>query len=176
MHSIGGGTGSGLGSYVTEILKDEFPEVYRFVTAVFPSEDDDVVTSPYNSVLALHQLIEFADCVLPVENQALIDICSKINEGSKVKARPGSAVSAGAAVAASRKPFDTMNNIVANMLLNLTASPRFEGSLNVDINEITMNLVPFPRMHFLVPSLTPLYALADVHCPPRRSALSELQH
>ena len=31
-----------------EILKDEFPEVYRFTTAVFPSADDDVITSPYN--------------------------------------------------------------------------------------------------------------------------------
>jgi tubulin epsilon len=170
MHSIGGGTGSGLGSYIVEMLKDEFPEVYRFVTAVFPSEDDDVVTSPYNSVLATHQLIEYADCVLPVENQALIDICDKINEGGKLaRARPTTAVSAGAsALDAPKKPFDSMNNIVANMLLHLTASPRFEGALNVDINEITMNLVPFPRMHFLVPSLTPLYALADVACPPRR--------
>jgi len=62
-----------------------------------------------------------------------------------------------------------MNNIVANMLLHMTSSSRFDGSLNVDVNEITMNLVPFPRMHFLVSSLTPLYALADVHIPPRRS-------
>lgn len=61
-----------------------------------------------------------------------------------------------------------MNNIVANMLLHMTSSSRFDGSLNVDVNEITMNLVPFPRMHFLVSSLTPLYALADIHIPPRR--------
>jgi tubulin epsilon len=168
MHSIGGGTGSGLGTRVTQLLKDEYPEVYRFVTAVFPSDDDDVVTSPYNSVLSMHQLIEYADCVLPVENQALIDICAKINEGAKMRARPSTAVSAGSAVQPPKKPFDNMNNIVANMLLHLTASPRFEGALNVDINEITMNLVPFPRMHFLVPSLTPLYALADVNCPPRK--------
>ncbi len=56
-----------------------------------------------------------------------------------------------------QKPFDSMNNIVANMLLNLTSSSRFEGSLNVDLNEITMNLVPFPRMHYLISSLSPLY-------------------
>lgn len=161
MHSMGGGTGSGLGSYVTELLHDEFPEVYRFVTAVFPSADDDVVTSPYNSVLALHQLVEHADCVLPVENQALLDICAKINDSPQPRPRP-------AADAPAAKPFDSMNSIVAAMLLHLTASPRFEGALNVDINEITMNLVPFPRMHFVVPALTPLYALADVHCPPRR--------
>lgn len=35
---------------------------------------------------------------------------------------------------------------------------RFEGDLNVDLNEITMNMVPFPRMHFLLSSLAPLYS------------------
>ena len=44
---------------------------------------------------------------------------------------------------------------------------RFEGVLNVDLNEITMNLVPFPRLHFLVSSLAPLYSLADVKLQPR---------
>ncbi|CAE8648841.1 unnamed protein product, partial [Polarella glacialis] len=45
----------------------------------------------------------------------------------------------------------------AHMLNNLTSSMRFEGSLNLDLNEITMNLVPFPRMHFLLSSMSPLY-------------------
>ena len=49
-----------------------------------------------------------------------------------------------------QKPWDKMNNIVATMLLNLTSSARYEGALNVDMNEITTNLVPFPRMHFLL--------------------------
>jgi tubulin epsilon len=39
---------------------------------------------------------------------------------------------------------------------------RFEGPLNIDLNEVTTTLVPFPRMHFLMSSLSPLYALADV--------------
>ena len=46
----------------------------RFVTAVYPSLDDDVITSPYNSVLAMRQLTDNADCVLPVENQVIF-IC-----------------------------------------------------------------------------------------------------
>ncbi len=45
---------------------------FRFVTAVYPSLDDDVITSPYNSVLAMRQLTDNADCVLPVENQVKI--------------------------------------------------------------------------------------------------------
>ena len=39
-----------------------------------------------------------------------------------------------------------MNGIAASMLLNMTSSVRFDGSLNVDLNDITMNLVPFPHV------------------------------
>ena len=79
MHSMGGGTGSGVGSRILRLLADEFPDVHRFVTCVYPSTDgDDVITSPYNSVLAMNCLTEFADCVLPVENQALMDICDQV--------------------------------------------------------------------------------------------------
>ena len=74
IHSLGGGTGSGLGTYLLTLLEDSFPDVYRFSTAVFPSEDDDVITSPYNSVLALKELTEHAHCVLPVDNASLSSI------------------------------------------------------------------------------------------------------
>ena len=45
---------------------------------------------------------------------------------------------------------------------------RFEGTLNVDLNEITMNLVPFPRMNFLISSMSPIYSLLDLKMEPRR--------
>ena len=35
-----------------------------------------------------------------------------------------------------KKPYDKMNNIIANLLSNLTCSMRFQGVLNVDFNEI----------------------------------------
>ena len=49
------------------------------------------------------------------------------------------------------------------------SASRFEGDLNVDLNEITMNLVPYPRLHYLVSAISPLYTLKDVSLPPRRS-------
>lgn len=55
-----------------------------------------------------------------------------------------------------------MNGIAANMLLHLTSSVRFEGALNVDLNEITTNLVPFPHLHFLLASLSPLAVPRDM--------------
>ncbi|XP_028903523.1 tubulin epsilon chain isoform X2 [Ornithorhynchus anatinus] len=175
LHSMGGGTGSGLGTFVLNVLEEEFPEVYRLVTSVYPSGEDDVITSPYNSVLAMKELNEHADCVLPIENESLFDIVSKINQMTK-SGKPGTTLKPRSLITSSEggirkhqaKPFDTMNNIVANLLLNLTSSARFEGSLNMDLNEISMNLVPFPQLHYLVSSLTPLYTLADVDVPPRR--------
>ena len=145
----------------------------------------------HRSVLSLHQLIEHADCVLPVENEALLDICAKAGiptkdavKGSSLADVPGSSSSGGGgsggagAGAGGRSEggsgegtaFDAMNNIAAHLLTNMTASMRFEGSLNVDLNEITTNLVPFPRMHFLSSSLSPLYSLADIKAQtaPRR--------
>ena len=49
------------------------PKVCRFCVSVFPSEDDDVITSPYNGMLACLNS-EHADCVLPIENQALLQL------------------------------------------------------------------------------------------------------
>ena len=127
-----------------------------------------MVTSPYNSLLALARLREHADCVLPIDNGALIDICGAIEARSaRAAVRKGSSASGvdgGAPEHAGRggKPWDGMNGIAASVLLNMTSGARFEGALNVDLNEITMNLVPFPRMHFLLSSLAPLVAPADV--------------
>ncbi|VDP61838.1 unnamed protein product [Schistosoma curassoni] len=136
--------------------------------AVFPSTDDDVVTSPYNTVLALDQTTEFADCVLPIDNIALSNIIDKAknfhcNSKGNVNECTGSAICSKHTKPA--KPFDDMNNIVANMLLNLTSSSRFEGTMNVDLNEISMNLVPFPRLHYLIASQSPLSTISGISAP-----------
>ncbi|KAJ3022310.1 Tubulin epsilon chain [Thoreauomyces humboldtii] len=179
--SLGGGTGSGLGSYVCEMLSDEYPDVYRFSTTIMPSATDDVVTSPYNSMLSLSKLIETADAVLPIENEALLDIHQRIVQhteaGPRARKRQialtdsGVAGFGGMCGVGARKthPYDSMNNIAANLLMNMTSSMRFEGTMNVDINDIVTNLVPYPRLKFLMSSMTPLFTLTDSRPPPQRT-------
>jgi tubulin epsilon len=183
-HSIGGGTGSGLGSYIVKTLNENYPDLYKFTASVFPSKDDDVITSPYNSILSLNQLINNADCVLPIDNQSLIDICNKVEsetskEGKSIFKSGNStqnknildADSNGVKQVSSgkKKPYDKMNSIIAHLLCNLTCSMRFEGTLNVDINDITMNLVPYPRLHFILSAISPLYHVLDKKLEPRKS-------
>ncbi|KAM3172420.1 hypothetical protein ACTXT7_014567 [Hymenolepis weldensis] len=171
LHSMGGGTGSGLGSYVTELLADSFPEVFKLVTAVFPSIDDDVITSPYNTVLAIDKLTELADCVISVENGALESIVNRIQKDVQERKEKYSFVSGtvidgmGSISGGKSRAFDEVNNIVANMLLNLTSSARFPGTMNVDLNEISMNLVPFPRLHYLIAAQSPFASYSSVIAP-----------
>ena len=125
----------------------------------------------------MKQLTDYADCVIPIDNQSLVNIVNKVEslchsqgassssstssfasnfrkaDPSKVIANNNQStiISSAQSISAQKKcekPFDSMNNIVANMLLNLTSSSRFEGSLNVDLNEITMNLVPVIFTYF----------------------------
>ncbi|KAI3659851.1 hypothetical protein MP638_006189 [Amoeboaphelidium occidentale] len=152
-NSMGGGTGSGVGSYILKLVHEEYPEVLRFNTIVFPGKDDDVVTAPYNSVLALNSLCEHSECVFPVDNEALYSITNKLNSETSKKVRSLDVSRKG-----STKPdFDGMNSIITQMLLGITAPMRFTGDLNVDINEIATNLIPFPQLKFLSSSVAPLF-------------------
>ena len=57
-----------------ELLRDMYPDLCRFNVAVYPSADyEDVITGPYNAVLATKWLTEASDCVIPLENSALLD-------------------------------------------------------------------------------------------------------
>lgn len=39
---------------------------------------------------------------------------------------------------------------------------RFNGSMNIDINEIITNMVPYNKLHFLLSSLSPLYTFKNM--------------
>ena len=65
-HSIAGGTGSGMGSFLLERLNDHFPKKLIQTYSVFPNQADssDVVVQPYNSLLTLKRLTLNADAVV----------------------------------------------------------------------------------------------------------------
>jgi len=73
LHSIAGGTGSGLGSFLLEKLNDRFPKKIIQTYSVFPNqlETSDVVVQPYNSLLTLKRLALNTDAVVVLDNTAL---------------------------------------------------------------------------------------------------------
>ena len=45
---------------------------------------------------------------------------------------------------------------ISQVISSLTASLRFDGALNVDVTEFQTNLVPYPRIHFMLSSYSPV--------------------
>lgn len=82
------------------------------MSCVYPAGTEDVITSPYNVLLATKQLTDFGTCVFPAENKALQDICY-----AHMKKKENSDQ---AKYNASCRPFQDMNSIIVNMLLHLT--------------------------------------------------------
>lgn len=57
---------------------------------------------------------------------------------------------------------------------SITASLRFDGSLNVDLNEFQTNLVPFPRIHFPLATYAPIISASKASH--EANSVSELTH
>jgi tubulin alpha len=55
-----------------------------------------------------------------------------------------------------RPTYTNLNRLIAQVISSLTASLRFDGALNVDVTEFQTNLVPYPRIHFMLSSYAPI--------------------
>jgi len=137
-HSLGGGTGSGLGTLLLTKIREEYPDRMLCTFSVMPSPKvSDTVVEPYNATLSVHQLIESADEVFCIDNEALYDICTKT-------LRLGTPT------------YGDLNQLVSAVMSGITCSLRFPGQLNCDLRKIAVNLIPFPRLHFFLVGFAPL--------------------
>jgi tubulin gamma len=147
-HSIAGGTGSGMGSYLLERLNDHFPKKLIQTYSVFPnqSETSDVVVQPYNSVLTLKRLALNADCVVVLDNTALTRIAV---ERMHIENPTNSQI----------------NSLVSTVMSASTSTLRFPGYMNNDLIGLVSSLIPTPRLHFLMTGYTPLSLVDNDYAP-----------
>lgn len=71
-----------------------------------------------------------------VDNEAIYDICAR-------------------KLGIPSPHYTNLNRLISQVVSSTTASLRFEGALNVDLNEFQTNLVPYPRIHFPLVSYSP---------------------
>ncbi|XP_078579162.1 tubulin delta chain-like isoform X1 [Branchiostoma floridae x Branchiostoma japonicum] len=72
MHSLSGGTGSGLGAHVIENLKDHFPIPYLMSVAVAPHAGGESPLQHYNCLLCLSWVQQYTDAILLFNNDDVL--------------------------------------------------------------------------------------------------------
>merc|ERR1719499_850392 len=139
-HSVGGGTGSGLGMLILERIAVDYRKKVKIGFEIYPSPNiSTCIVEPYNGMLSTHWLLDHTEVSLVLDNEACYQIC-KTHLGIK------------------RPSYANLNRIIAKVISSVTAALRFDGELNVDLNEFQTNLVPFPRLHFMTTSLAPIHS------------------
>lgn len=69
-HSLGGGTGAGMGTLLISKIREEFPDRMMATFSVVPSPKvSDTVVEPYNATLSIHQLVENSDETFCIDNE-----------------------------------------------------------------------------------------------------------
>jgi len=106
--------------------------------SVVPSPKvSDTVVEPYNATLSVHQLVENADEVMCIDNEALYDICFRT-------------------LKLQNPNYGDLNHLVSSVMSGITCCLRFPGQLNSDLRKLAVNLIPFPRLHFFLVGVAPL--------------------
>jgi tubulin beta len=138
MHSLGGGTGSGMGTLLISKIREEYPDRVVSTFSVIPSPKvSDTVVEPYNATLSVHQLTENADLCFTLDNEALYDMFFR-----KLKLTTPTHVD--------------LNHMISAVVCGTTCCMRFPGQLNCDLRKLAVNMVPFPRLHFFMMGFAPL--------------------
>uniref|UniRef100_A0A8C3WZC1 Tubulin delta chain n=1 Tax=Catagonus wagneri TaxID=51154 RepID=A0A8C3WZC1_9CETA len=76
--SMAGGTGSGLGAFVTQNLQDQYSNSLKMNQIIWPYGTGEVIVQNYNSILTLSHLYRSSDALLVHENDAIHKICAKL--------------------------------------------------------------------------------------------------
>ncbi|CAH1732479.1 unnamed protein product [Aphis gossypii] len=137
-HSLGGGTGAGMGTLIIAKIREEFPDRMISTFSIVPSPKvSDTVVEPYNTTLSVHQLMENTDQTYCIDNEALYDICFRT-------------------LKLTTPTYGDLNHLVSTVMCGVTTCFRFPGQLNTDLRKLSVNMVPFPRLHFFITGFAPL--------------------
>jgi len=139
IHSLGGGTGSGMGTLILRKLREEYPDRMIATVSVIPSPKvTNIVVAPYNAVLTLHKLVEDADITFCLDEEALYDICFRT-------------------LKLTTPTHGDLDHLAVAAMSGFTTSLRFphEGH-GATLRKMAVNLVPQKRLHFMMPGFAPL--------------------
>ena len=146
LHSVGGGTGAGLGSLLLERLRDTFPSHFLCSASILPFQRGETPLQHYNATLSLSHLQRHCDAVLCCHNDAALDLLSALVHRGR-----------GGAAGVAPLPFSVLNSFIADCLCDvlgpsdpldpsLAAGESLTRPLGASLPSLLGSLCPQPRL------------------------------
>lgn len=170
IHSVAGGTGSGVGSYLLEAINDRYGSKKLIGTSlIFPSSEktSDVIVQPYNTLLTLKRLIDFSDSSIVFDNDSMNKIENTIfglSQTSDIVIGNG----------ASNNAFKTTNKLISYVISSVSNPIRFPSYMYSSYESIVSTLIPTPDLKFLTASVAPFADLSMFNQQPMKQNLTNL--
>ncbi|KAG3077513.1 hypothetical protein PI124_g17767 [Phytophthora idaei] len=141
LQSAAGGTGSGLGSFLTEKLADFYPSTSLLNAVVWPYQSGEVIVQNYNAMLTMASLADVGHGIFMLQNDAANFICQKL-------------------LRIPHPSFDAMNEVLAAHLassfLTVDAGSACRSGGLDPLNEICERLCQHPAYKLLDIKMVPL--------------------
>lgn len=152
--SSGGGTGSGIGCKITNILREEYRTKLLINVVVLPFSFGEVCTQNYNTMLTLAKLYDKSDMILLFENEQVHNMCTSLLNKSAADLKD-------------------INEVISEKLLGVLQPV---NDLNYNLNYIVSQIVSHPLYKFATIKSTPHASSISLEYEPVRSWQSHIYH
>lgn len=123
--SSAGGTGSGIGSYITKLLRKEYGKRSIVNTTILPFSFGEVCTQNYNTLLTLAKLYNESDINILIENEQIYNICTNSLKKSPTSLRDMNKVISEKLLAVFQ-PIDHINYNINSLLSQIACHPSYK--------------------------------------------------
>ncbi|CAD8209261.1 unnamed protein product [Paramecium pentaurelia] len=138
IHSINGGTGSGIGAKLVYYTSDHFCDCSKINISIYPSKHENSVIYPYNCLLGLMHLNYNYNMGFYFDNDSL----QQMTENMFIY----------------DQNYETYNQLLAFTMDGIYKSFRHNSYSNTNFYKIQTNITPFPKLHCYTISLAPLFS------------------
>ena len=196
-HSIAGGTGSGMGSYILERLNDQYPKKLIQTYSVFPNQQaggggtraaggGGVISANASGAGAAAA----AGVTLAVDSAAATSSDVVVQPYNSLLSLKRLALNADCCVVLDNAALDRiaserlrvanpsvsqLNSLVSTVMAASTSTLRYPGYMNNDLVGLVAGLIPTPRCHFLMTGYTPLTVESQTSAVRKTSVLDVMR-
>ncbi|GFE54088.1 tubulin epsilon [Babesia ovis] len=148
---LSGGTGGGLGSYILDILSDNYSKVHRICNVI--TQESMAVVSPYNTLFCLQHLNDMSSMTTLFSNEALLRQSSQstaqiLRDSNKDLTNK-------------EYGFNEENAMISSHMKEIGLAAVSDRFPSFTMSSILNTLTPFPELNIMCPCMVPKHYIKE---------------